>query len=103
MTAARSCSGVVGFPRDEHGHICGYEGCRLVPDLFKRVDRLARGSGRSRSEVYAAALRQYVSRHAPDEITHRLDAVVDDLQDDAPAGDGFRQAAARRVLEATEW
>lgn len=75
-----------------------------VPDdLFKRVDRLARGSGRSRSAVYADALREYVSRHAPDEITQRLDSVVDDLQDDAPGGDGFRQAAARRVLESTEW
>lgn len=75
-----------------------------VPDdLFKRVDRLARGSGRSRSEVYAAALREYVGRHAPEEVTQRLDSVVDDLQDDATEGDGFRKAAARRVLESAEW
>ncbi len=75
----------------------------IPDDLFRRVDRVARGSGRSRSEVYAAALREYVSRHAPDEITERLDAVVDDLRDDAPTGDGFRKAAARRVLESTQW
>lgn len=75
----------------------------LPDDLFERVDRLARGSGRSRSEVYQAALREYVGRHAPDEITQRLDAVVADLQGDATASDGFRQAAAGRVLESTEW
>lgn len=75
----------------------------IPDDLFRRVDRVARGSGRSRSEVYAAALREYVSRHAPDEITQHLDSVVDDLQGDGPTGDGFREAAARRVLESTEW
>ena len=86
------------------GYTCGMKTAVSVPDdLFKRVDRLARGSGRSRSEVYAAALREYVSRHAPDEITQRLDSVLANLQDDAPASDGFRQAAARRVLESTEW
>jgi len=75
-----------------------------VPDdLFQRVDRLARGSGRSRSEVYSAALREYVSRHAPEEVTRRLDLVVDDLLEDATDGDGFREAAARRVLESSEW
>ncbi len=73
-----------------------------VPDdLFAQVDRLARRSRRSRSEVYSAALREYVARHAPDEVTARLDAVV------AEAGDaGARDFAARaagRTLEAGEW
>ncbi len=73
-----------------------------VPDdLFAQVDRLARRSRRSRSEVYSAALREYVARHAPDEVTARLDAVV------AEAGDGesadFSARAARRTLESDEW
>ncbi len=72
-----------------------------VPDdLFAQVDRLARRSRRSRSEVYSAALREYVARHAPDEVTAGLDAMLADLgQPDAD----FTGAAARRTLESTEW
>lgn len=72
-----------------------------VPDdLFAEVDRLARRSRRSRSEVYSAALREYVARHAPDEVTARLDAVVRDVGEDA---DAFLGRAASRTLEAQGW
>ena len=41
-----------------------------VPDdIFEGAERLARREGRSRSEVYSAALREYVARHSPDEVT----------------------------------
>lgn len=73
-----------------------------VPDdLFAQVDRFARRSGRSRSEVYSAALREYVARHAPDEVTAGLDAALAEI--DQPAGAAFTTAAARRTLDATEW
>ena len=73
-----------------------------VPDdLFAQVDRLARRSRRSRSEVYSAALREYVARHAPDEVTARLDAVVAEAGD-AESGD-ISARAARRTLESGEW
>lgn len=72
-----------------------------VPDdLFERAERLARSAGRSRSDVYSAALREYVARHAPDEITEAIDRVLADV---GIAGDEFSQAAAQRVLERTEW
>jgi predicted transcriptional regulator len=73
----------------------------IPDDLFAQVDRLARRSRRSRSEVYSAALREYVARHAPDEITDALDRIV------AEAGETglepFSTAAAARRLRATEW
>ncbi len=73
-----------------------------VPDdLFAQVDRLARRSHRSRSEVYSAALREYVARHAPDEITAGLDRVVAEIG--GATGDRFAGAAARRTLSAAEW
>ena len=73
-----------------------------VPDdLFARADRLAKRSRRSRSEVYSAALREYVARHAPDEVTAGLDAVLADVGETAP--DPFAAAAARRTLGAAEW
>ena len=74
-----------------------------VPDdLFAQVDRLARRSRRSRSEVYRAALREYVARHAPDEVTASLDRVVADLGE-PPGLDPFAAAAARRSFASAEW
>jgi predicted transcriptional regulator len=73
-----------------------------VPDdLFAQADRLAERSRRSRSEVYSAALREYVARHAPDEVTAGLDAVLADVGETVP--DPFAAAAARRTLGAAEW
>ena len=71
-------------------------------DVFDRVERLAKAAGRSRSEVYSAALREYVARHAPDEVTDAVNRVVEDLGDEATV-DAFGQAAARRILESAEW
>ena len=51
--------------------------------------------------MYSAALREYVARHAPDEVTAGLDAVIAGI---GQPGDGlFIAAAARRTLESTEW
>jgi predicted transcriptional regulator len=72
-----------------------------VPDdIFEGAERLARREGRSRSEVYSAALREYVSRHEPDEIVDALDRVVAQVGE---GSDPFVAAASRRVLEATDW
>jgi metal-responsive CopG/Arc/MetJ family transcriptional regulator len=74
----------------------------LPDELFAEVERLARRFGRRRSELYAAALREYVARHAPDEVTDALDRVVAEIGA-SPTEDRFVDAAARRVLETTEW
>ncbi len=72
-----------------------------IPDeVFDRVERLARRAQRSRSEVYSTALREYVARHTPDEVTEALDRVCAAV-DEKP--DPFVAGAARRVLERTEW
>lgn len=86
-----------------HGYTPGMKVAVSVPDdVFARAERLARRERRSRSEVYSAALREYVARHAPDEVTEALDRVVAELGDEANA-DTFGSAAARRSLESTEW
>ncbi len=69
-------------------------------DVFERAERLARRSGRSRSEVYSAALREYVARHSPDEVTDALDRVVAEMD---PSVESFVTESSRRVLEASEW
>lgn len=72
----------------------------IPDDVFEQAERLARRARRSRSQVYSEALREYVARHSPDEVTEALDRVfaeVDQGEDD------FMSAAATRVLERTEW
>ena len=72
----------------------------IPDDVFEKVERLARRANRSRSEVFSAALAEYVARHAPDEVTEAMDRVCADVGD---SEDAFVTAAGRRVLENTEW
>ena len=76
-----------------------------VPDdVFEGAERLARREGRSRSEVYSAAVREYVARHTPDEIVAALDQLVGELVGElGDEVDPFVAAASRRRLESTEW
>ena len=53
---------------------------------------------RSRSEVFSAALREYVARHAPDEVTEAINQVIDQIGDQDRE---FATEAARRVLRKT--
>ena len=72
-----------------------------IPDeVFEKVERLARRARKSRSEVFSDALREYVARHAPDEVTDSINQVCDRIggQDDP-----FVRTAGRRILEKAEW
>jgi predicted DNA-binding protein len=72
-----------------------------IPDeVFEKVERLARRARKSRSEVFSAALREYVARHAPDEVTESINEVCDRV---GKENDTFVQTAARRILEKAEW
>lgn len=71
-------------------------------DVFEQAERLARRAGRSRSDVYSAALREYLARHSTDELTATIDAMIDDLGEAADI-DPFVRAAGQRVLENSEW
>lgn len=86
---------------DADGHTCGMKTAVSVPDdVFERAERLARREKRSRSDVYSAALREYVARHLPDEVAEALDRVVGDVGEGI---DPFVTDATRRTLESTEW
>ena len=72
-----------------------------IPDeVFAKVERLARRARRSRSEVFSAALKEYVARHAPDEVTAAMDRVCAEVNDQP---DAFVASASHRILERTEW
>lgn len=72
----------------------------IPDDVFEKVERFARRAKRSRSEVFSAALREYIARHAPDEVTDAINRATDEI---GGQHDEFVAAAARRVLEKTEW
>jgi metal-responsive CopG/Arc/MetJ family transcriptional regulator len=73
----------------------------LPDDLFDAAERHARRQGKSRSQLYAEALAEYLARHAPDEVTDAMNRVVERLGESSP--EPFLTTAARRVLERTEW
>jgi metal-responsive CopG/Arc/MetJ family transcriptional regulator len=73
-----------------------------LPDrVYQEAERHARRTRKSRSQLYAEALSEYLARHAPEEVTAAMNAVVDRLGDKAP--DPFVAHGARRVLESVEW
>jgi metal-responsive CopG/Arc/MetJ family transcriptional regulator len=72
-----------------------------IPDeVFQGAERLARRTKKSRSQLFSDALREYVARHAPDEVTEAMDRVCAEL---GRPIDKFVSSAARRILERTEW
>ena len=72
-----------------------------LPDrIFRAAERHARRARKSRSQLYAEAIAEYLARHAPEEVTEAMNRVVDEFTD---AADPFVAAAGRRVLEDTSW
>ena len=72
-----------------------------VPDgVFEEAERLARRTKKSRSQLFSEALKEYVARHAPEEVTETMNRVCEEVGD---AADEFVSSAARRVLERSEW
>lgn len=71
-----------------------------IPDeTFEAAERLAKRQGRSRSELYATAVREYLKRHGGDDLTARINAALEGL-DTRP--DPFFQALSARALGPAE-
>ncbi|MBI3682765.1 MAG: ribbon-helix-helix protein, CopG family [Acidobacteria bacterium] len=69
-------------------------------DVFEGAERLARRTKRSRSQLFSDALKEYVARHAPEEVADAMNRVCGELGN---AKDPFVSSAARRVLDRSEW
>ena len=83
------------------GYTFGMKTAVSVPDrVFKDAEHLAKRLKLSRSELYAKALAEFVSRHSPDEVTDSFNRVCAEV-DARP--DPLFQRAARRMLERSEW
>ncbi|MBI2325571.1 MAG: hypothetical protein HYU87_11510 [Chloroflexi bacterium] len=57
-----------------------------LPDaVFKDAERLARRQRKSRSRLYSDAIGEYVARHDPDWVTHKLNEVAASVDTSLPA------------------
>ncbi|MDR4494437.1 MAG: ribbon-helix-helix protein, CopG family [Nitrospirales bacterium] len=72
----------------------------MPDDLFEEAERLARRTKKSRSQLFSEALKEYVARHAPEEVTETMNRVCEEVGD---AEDEFVASATRRALERSEW
>ena len=72
-----------------------------IPDeVYQGAERLARRTKKSRSRLYGDALREYLARHAPDEVTEAMNRACAEVGE---TKDPFVSSAARRMLERSEW
>lgn len=72
----------------------------IPDDVFTKAEQLARRTKKSRSKLFSDALKEYVARHAPDEVTEAMNQACDQVGEDASE---FVVSASRRVLRRSEW
>ncbi|MBI2425299.1 MAG: ribbon-helix-helix protein, CopG family [Candidatus Hydrogenedentes bacterium] len=72
----------------------------LPDDLFKRADQYAHRTGKSRSQIFSDALRDYLARNDPDEVTASYDRVLNEVGVVADPGITY---ASQKVLGQVEW
>ena len=96
-----SSSGVVALDDGANGYTPGMKVAVSIPnDLFDRVEQLRRQERRSRSNLFAVALAEYVARHSSAEVTEAMNRVCAHVNTQP---DNFVRIASRRVLERSEW
>lgn len=71
-------------------------------DVFDAAERLAKRTKRSRSRLFSDALREYLARHSPDEITEAMNRALEQAGE-TEREEEFIAAASRRILERTKW
>lgn len=72
----------------------------LPKDVFEKAEHLAKRARKSRSQLYCEAIREYVARHSPDELTEALDRVI---EENGLPEQGFATLASAQTLARVEW
>lgn len=72
-----------------------------IPDeVFKKAEELAKLKKKTRSQLYSDAVREYVLRHSPGEVTKAINKVIDEVGNE---DDPFVAEAARLTFKRNEW
>ena len=87
--------------RSTYGYTLGMKTAVSIPnDLFEGAERLARRTRRSRSRLFSDALREYLARHTPDNVTELMDKALGQI---GAGKDTFVSSAGKRTLYEIEW
>ena len=74
-----------------------------LPDpLFEAADRLAKQLGKSRSQLYAEAVREYLDKHPEEDITQRLNEIYE-AQPELAELDPVLDTLQLEVLRREKW
>ena len=74
-----------------------------LPDpLFEAADRLAKQLGKSRSQLYAEAVREYLDKHREEDITQRLNEIYE-AQPELAELDPVLDTLQLEVLRREKW
>mgnify|MGYP006299483411 CR=1 FL=1 len=73
-----------------------------IPDsVYEQAEEVAKRLEKSRSELYAEALAEYLARRQPDAVTSQINEALDAM--DSRDAEAFGAAAAHRTLARSEW
>ena len=87
--------------RHDMGYTMGMKTAISLPnDVFEKAERLAKRARKSRSQLYCDALREYVARHSPDEVTEALDRVI---AENGQPEKRFVTLASAQALARVDW
>jgi len=85
------------------GYTLGMKTAVSVPDVvFRKADRYARRKRKSRSQLYAEALVEYLDRHDSDAVTEAMNKALADLGEEAVV-DPVIMAATKRLMRKESW
>ena len=85
---------------NQAGYAKGMKTAVSIPDdVFEGAERLARRTKKSRSQLFSDAVREYVARHAPEDVTDAMDRACAEL---GQPTDQFVSSATHRILERSE-
>ncbi|MFZ0793573.1 MAG: ribbon-helix-helix protein, CopG family [Candidatus Korobacteraceae bacterium] len=72
-----------------------------IPDeVYNGAERLARRTKQSRSRIFSDALREYLARHSPEEVTEAVNRACSEIGE---GQDTFAVSAAARILQRSQW
>ncbi len=87
--------------RKSCGYTLGMKTAVSIPDdIFEGAERLALRTKRSRSRIFSEALREYLARHSPEEVTEAVNKACAEIGE---VEDQFVASATRRILERSQW
>jgi hypothetical protein len=83
------------------GYTFGMKTAISLPErIFREAERFAHRLRKSRSQLYAEAIAEYLSRHGSNDITESMNSVCDRL---GRTEDNFPRQAARRIISKESW